>query len=295
MIRLMLLAISFLIVAISVGVYFTSDRKESLQSTAKILPEKPSDTSPHISNALTQTQKPPQKKEIVTKKAETTSASIGKVVDVKLKKKYFFEFLMPMIIIANDRVIKERGEVVDLKKKQKSGAGLSTKDFDRLLEISSKYKLALDVERESPKIASNMDRLLVRVDTIPASLILAQAANESAWGTSRFAREANNYFGMWCFFTGCGLEPARRAPGLKHEVAKFHSVQQGVVQYVHNLNTNSAYKMMRTIRSKNRSSKTPVTGRNLAKGLVLYSERGEAYVDDIQSMIRFNKLESFNR
>lgn len=305
--RLMLLAVSFLIVVISVGVYFTVDQSESLQSTAKISPEKPSDTSldPSLDssldssldalNVLTETNKPPRTKEIATKKTETKRVPNQEVVDVKLKKKRFFEFLMPMIIVANDRVIKERSEVLEFQKKQKSGAELSTKSFDRLLEISNKYKLTLNLESESPKIASTIDRLLLRVDTIPASLILAQSANESAWGTSRFAREANNYFGMWCFFKGCGLKPAQRASGLTHEVAKFDSVQQGVVRYVHNLNTNSAYKMLRTIRSKNRYTKTPVTGINLANGLVLYSERGEAYVNEIQSMIRFNKLENFNR
>jgi Bax protein len=285
--RLMLLAISLLLAIISFAVYLTLDQQENERSTVKKPPATPSDTSrgespvrsQSTSEALIETEKKPSRK----------------IVDVKLKKKRFFELLMPMIVIANDRVIKARNRVLQLQKKHKSGIELTIKDFDRLREIGGKYKFPVNVVRNSPKLASYIDSLLIRVDIIPASLILAQSANESAWGTSRFARDANNYFGMWCFSQGCGLKPARRTAGLTHEVAIFDSVQQGVVLYVQNLNTNSAYKILRTIRSKARNTKKPITGINLAEGLVRYSERGEAYVEEIQSMIRFNKLEGFNR
>jgi Bax protein len=297
--RLKLLAFFLIFAIISFGVYFTVNQKENQRSAAKKPPvtshSTPHNTSHNTPKALIDPKKTPQTKEIATKKIEAEKKPIRKVVDVKLKKKRFFELLMPMIIIANDRVIKERNRVLQFQNKHQSGTALTVNDFDRLREIGGKYKLPIKVEKNSPKLASYLDSLLIRVDIIPASLILAQSANESAWGTSRFARDANNYFGMWCFSQGCGLKPARRTSGLTHEVAKFDSVQHGVVRYIQNLNTNSAYKALRAIRSKARSTSQPIAGINLAEGLVRYSERGETYVEEIQSMIRFNKLEGFNR
>jgi len=98
------------------------------------------------------------------------------------------------------------------------------------------------------------------VDTIPPSLALAQAANESAWGTSRFARQAHNYYGQWCFEKGCGIVPDRRDANKSHEVAAFDSPRESVARYLHNLNSNSAYKSLRDIRSRLKAANKPVTG-----------------------------------
>jgi len=116
------------------------------------------------------------------------------------------------------------------------------------------------------------------VDTIPPSLALAQAANESAWGTSRFARQAHNYYGQWCFEKGCGIVPDRRDANKSHEVAAFDSPRESVARYLHNLNSNSA----------------PVTGIALAAGLGKYSERGADYISELRSMIEFNKLSKYD-
>ena len=214
-------------------------------------------------------------------------------VDVKLKKKRFFEYLLPMIKVANKEIIEERNTLLRLQERHGLNSALSSDELLQLSLLGNKYKLAL--ENSEHDIAAYLSELLARIDIIPASLILAQSANESAWGTSRFAREANNYFGMWCFTPGCGVTPARRTAGMTHEVAKFDSVEQGVSRYVLNLNTNSAYEVLRKIRAGLRQSNAEITGVDLAEGLERYSERGHAYVEEIQSMIRFNKLEEFNQ
>ncbi len=220
---------------------------------------------------------------------------IVEYVDVKLKKKRFFEYLLPMITVANAQVLAERGKLLALQKRYNNNPLLSTKDLSQLTVISNKYKMTVHSQAEKNHQQSHIEKLLTRVDLIPVSLVLAQSANESAWGTSRFAVEANNYFGMWCFTPNCGVKPARRTPGLNHEVAKFNSVQEGVSRYVLNLNTNSAYTELRQIRADLRLANTEITGFALAEGLERYSERGDAYVEEIQSMIRFNKLEAFNQ
>ena len=123
------------------------------------------------------------------------------------------------------------------------------------------------------------------------SLVLAQAANESGWGTSRFARQANNYFGMWCYQAGCGLKPRQRDQGQSHEVKHFKHVQDSVISYLHNLNTNRAYQPLRDLRQTTRDLGAPLRGVLLAEGLHAYSSRGEAYIKDIQTMIIANDLE----
>jgi Bax protein len=138
----------------------------------------------------------------------------------------------------------------------------------------------------------NFQPLLERVDIIPTSLILAQAANESAWGTSKFARLANNYFGQWCFTLHCGMIPSRRDSNKRHEVRKFLSPGDSVRAYLLNLNTNMHYALLRSIRADLRSKDKPLRGNLLSMGLVSYSERGHDYIQDIQAMISINSLEN---
>jgi Bax protein len=117
-----------------------------------------------------------------------------------------------------------------------------------------------------------------------------QAANESAWGRSRFARQGNNYFGQWCYRKGCGIVPARRVPGATHEVRRFASVAESVRAYMNNINRSSAYADFRNIRRSLRVQSKPLDAERLAYGLKSYSERGMAYVHVIRSMIRSNRV-----
>ena len=135
------------------------------------------------------------------------------------------------------------------------------------------------------------EELLYKVDIIPTSMALAQAAVESAWGTSRFARQANNFFGQWCFSEGCGIVPKHRTSGAIHEVQMFDSPKQAVSAYFLNINSHPAYEPAREIRASAYEHDHLVAGSEMVAGLLSYSGIGEHYVDELRSIIRVNKLE----
>ena len=218
-----------------------------------------------------------------------TMPDFGAIDNVAQRKEAFFEFMLPKVQHANAEVRGERATVLAISKSLAAGHALTDAEFRLLNDLSSRYRVT-PANTEKKTLAE----LLKRVDTVPASLMLAQSATESAWGRSRFAREGNNFFGIWCFTPGCGMTPRYRDEGLTHEVATFDSVQESVNRYLHTINTNLAYKDLRAIRASKRRHKKPVLGTELAEGLRRYSERGSDYVRDIQQMIRINKLRRFN-
>ena len=211
--------------------------------------------------------------------------------DVKKKKRDFFQFMLPMVRSANDSVIKEREEIDGFLSIVSSGQALSSEELARLEALLLKYRLV----NVDPNSVDTLLALSQRADTIPASLVLAQAANESAWGTSRFARNGNNFFGIWCYTEDCGDVPRDREEGKRHKVSRFRSVQAGVDYYFYTLNSHPAYQSLREIRAGVREAGLPVTGDKLAAGLLSYSERREAYVEELRAMIRVNNLEAFSR
>lgn len=203
------------------------------------------------------------------------------------KKQQFFSYLMPIVEQVNKEVQVERDNVSLLQRK----SSFTKQDKEYLNKIAKKYRVKIKLSNRS----TFFKQVLLKVDQIPPSLVLAQAANESAWGTSRFAVKGNNLFGQWCFSKGCGLVPERRDGNASHEVAKFSSVFNSVESYILNLNRHSQYKELRAIRFQLRDSNRPINGIQLANGLIGYSERGQEYVDEIQSMIRFNNLASLDK
>ena len=148
------------------------------------------------------------------------------------------------------------------------------------------------IEKPDAGIPEFLDALLLRVDTVPLSLALAQSAKESGWGTSRFARDGYNLFGEWCFEKGCGLVPQARTAGRSHEVEAFRSPRHSVASYLNNINTHEGYQTFRRERAKQRAASKVLSGTALATYLSQYSERGEAYVEEIRQLIRTNDLES---
>jgi Bax protein len=201
------------------------------------------------------------------------------------KKRIFFMGLLPMVLLANQEIVKEREEILQILQRHETRES-DINDQERLENLSKRYGL-----RGRPLIDHRArTRLLERVDTIPASLVLAQAANESGWGTSRFARLGNNIFGEWTYKAGTGIVPVGRPPGETYEVRKFASLYESLRSYMNNLNRNGAYRELREVRSALRKSGQPVTGLALAEGLLKYSQRGEEYIKEIQAMIRQNKL-----
>lgn len=201
--------------------------------------------------------------------------------DTTEKKAAFFSFLYPRIVLANSRILIERAYLQSLSDKDE----LSKSELTWLKNQADRLRVD-----EEPGSTDMFRRLENRLDVIPPSLIMAQAANESAWGTSRFARRGNNLFGQWCFSKGCGIVPQSRVEGASHEVADFESPYLSIRSYIQNLNRHPAYQTLRDVRLKARSTGDDASGSSLAAGLLDYSERGEEYVEEIRSMIRYNNL-----
>ena len=208
------------------------------------------------------------------------------ISDVQRKKQAFFNFMLPLVEAQNKELLALREKVQSLQQK----AALTREKQKWLVQVAKRYKVAVPKKLDS----LFFNRLLDRIDIIPASLALAQAANESAWGASRFAQQGNNLFGQWCFSKGCGLIPGGRPSGAKYEVQKFATVSDSVRAYMHNLNTHYQYERFRAIRATLRSKSEPVTGPILAEGLQAYSIRGMDYVDELIGMIASNSLVNFD-
>ena len=208
--------------------------------------------------------------------------------DVKAKKTAFFGYMLPLVEARNLHIQGQRQQLLAVAERAQDV--LSTQDTETLADLAGVYRL-VDADLSSPEL---IKELLIRVDTVPPSLALAQAAVESGWGTSRFAVQANNLFGQWCYEKGCGLVPNQRNSGANHEVAKFNNVSDAVYSYTRNINTHHAYKDLRMSRAALRADDETVTGHILAEGLLRYSERGEDYVHELQAVIRINKLASYD-
>ncbi|WP_373938633.1 glucosaminidase domain-containing protein [Vibrio kanaloae] len=219
----------------------------------------------------------------------SSKPNFAAIEDVNEKKDTFFSYLRPSINIENKRITKERAFLT--KVSESSIANIDAEDLSYAIRLGKLYSL--------PVPSSGLDKawlteMLNRVNVLPEALVLTQAANESAWGTSRFATQANNYFGHWCYTKGCGLVPLQRNEGSSHEVATFSSSQESVHRYFMNLNRNRAYADLRAIRAKLAAQGddllTTGTATELTNGLLKYSERGSDYVTDLQAMIRHNEV-----
>lgn len=206
------------------------------------------------------------------------------------KKRIFVLSLLPMVLMANEEIDYKRSRLNTLMDRHQRGSLLTQADREWLKSLTREYGLTGN-PMEQPGLRK---RLLKRVDTIPPALVLAQAANESGWGTSRFAQDANNLFGEWTFIEGAGLVPKNRPEGARYEVRKFDNLYQSVDSYMNNLNTHRAYRPLRSIREKIRDKGRAPDGLSLARGLEKYSSRRTAYVEDIQQMIRQNNLKKLS-
>lgn len=210
------------------------------------------------------------------------------ISNVDEKKSAFYAYMLPLIREANAEVAAERRALLGMRAQLLDGRTLTAEELDQLDALERRYRVQADAW-----VARRVGDLLARVDVVPESLVLAQAAKESGWGTSRFAREGNNLFGIWCFTEGCGITPKARAEHLAHEVRRFDAVGDGVRHYLRTINTHGAYQSLRDIRAGARRDQATLLGEMLAAGLERYSERGLAYVREIQSMIRYNRLSRF--
>jgi Bax protein len=202
------------------------------------------------------------------------------------RKQAFFDYLKPAIEHQNHLIKERRLILLDIQQQLDEESALLPAQETYLANMRTRYRIPEDLSREEA-----VGLLLRRVDSIPESMVMAQAAIESAWGTSRFARQANNFFGQWCFTPGCGLVPTSRGENDSHEVAKFTTVYQGVGAYFLHINSHPFYAKTREVREQERAEGKPPSGYTMVVGLKDYSARGNDYVKELRSMIRYNKLE----
>ena len=200
---------------------------------------------------------------------DSIDIDLRRIPDIKEKKETFFRIMLPIIARENDKVRAERAKIM--------------KDPEAVAKsLYQKY----DVE------VGNVDELLRRVDVIPASLILSQAALESGWASSRFALKGNNYFGMRTYnMDAPGMDP-HKAEGFK--VMIFKDISASVRAYIKNLNTHSAYKSFRKARANMRAQNAIPSGSKLTNFLTSYSEIPEEYGARLRSMIDRNDLDRFD-
>lgn len=231
----------------------------------------------------------PEKKVEVVKVVEKPLHNVrlpdfASIRDVKEKKRTFFAFIKPAVLAENEKILALRTEVQRLIAQLTLEQPLSEQEHAFIADLSKQYRVS-----KKFSLLRKLYELQLKVDVIPPALVLVQAANESAWGTSRFARIGLNFFGVWCYKKGCGMVPNGRNVGAKHEVAAYSSVEQGVARYLKNININSAYMVFRTIRGQLREQEQPLAPEILATGLIPYSERGTDYVLELTEMIRHNQ------
>jgi uncharacterized FlgJ-related protein len=196
----------------------------------------------------------------------------------------------PIILRANEMVLEQRSELEKMQKQLDKGVPLPAAQFARLNELAEAYREPAFTEPAiEPK---QLNALLQRLDIMPLSLALSQAAIESGWGTSRFAYEGNALFGQWAW-TEDAMTPKNVRTELGHYgVRAFDSPMASVSAYIHNINSHPAYAQLRSERAAMRRRGEVISGKQLAGTLDKYSERGQAYVKELRSMISYNKLEA---
>ncbi|MCY4550984.1 MAG: glucosaminidase domain-containing protein [Defluviicoccus sp.] len=206
-------------------------------------------------------------------------AGIGSVAQ---RKRLFIMAVLPLVLQVNEEILADREKLLDLTAR------------DGILTQEERKWIAALAERHG---AGPVDpgELITRVDAVPPSLAIAQAAEESGWGRSRFAVEANAVFGQWTYRAGSGVVPRRRGAGERHEVRSFDGPRQSVAAYMRNLNSHWAYEEFRRRRDALRRSGEFLTGEVLVGTLQRYSERGPDYVETIRTIMRQNRLADFDR
>ena len=204
---------------------------------------------------------------------------IKNIGNTKKRKDMFIQIVLPLIVKENNKIRIDRKRLFTILNKN------SNTDIEKKW-LEKKYK-QYGVRK------NDLSTLKVRMDEIPTSLAIAQAAKETGWGTSRFALKGNALFGQWTW-SGEGLKPKNAEEGKGHKVMKFHSLQLSVRAYLRNLNTHSSYKNLRKARTDLRNKNKPLDSLILAKHLDKYAETGNQYIEVLEKIIEQNSLKDFD-
>ena len=202
-----------------------------------------------------------------------------KIESVKKRKNLFIQIVLPLIIEENTKIRLDRKKLFAILNKNNN----SKSDKDWLLKKFKQYGVK----------KNDLSTLKIRMDEIPVSLAIAQAAKETGWGTSRFAQEGNALFGQWTW-SGEGIKPAAADSDSKHKVAKFKVLIASVKAYQRNLNTHSGYKEFRRERAIQRDNDGKLNSLELVKFLDKYAETGVEYTKILKKIIQQNSLTEFD-
>ena len=204
---------------------------------------------------------------------------IKKIENTKKRKEFFIQIVLPLILKENNNIKLDRKRLFSIINKS------NNTDLEKKW-IEKKYK-------QYGVPSKDLTVLKIRMDEIPVSLAIAQAAKETGWGTSRFAQEGNALFGQWTW-SGEGLKPKDSEKNEGHKVMKFNVLQASVRAYQRNLNTHSSYKDFRQERARLRDSGKPLDSIILSEFLDEYAETGNEYVEVLKKIIKQNNLQDFD-
>lgn len=204
------------------------------------------------------------------------------------KKQAFIDFVLPLVEQENRKILQNRSDLEDLRRRFSLNSTASQSELVFVASLCEQYHM----EFSGILSVRLLDRLLERVDVIPASLVLSQAATESGWGTSRLAVKKNNLFGHFGFVAAG--EHGHKSSQTRYRPVSFESPSHAIERYFSNLNTHDAYRDFRELRSQLRRQNRALTGLALVSELQAYSSRGEAYVRQIARVIRANGFADFD-
>jgi len=204
---------------------------------------------------------------------------IKQIENPKKRKDLFIQIILPLVIKENNYIKLDRNKLFSILNKNQNTAAENN-------WLNSKFK-------QYGVVNKDLSTLKIRMDEIPVSMAIAQAAKETGWGTSRFAQEGNALFGQWTW-SGEGIKPAGADDDSTHKVMKFKVLQASVKAYQRNLNTHSTYKGFRSARAELRDEGQKLNSIALTEHLEKYAETGKEYVKILQQIIRQNNLEDFD-
>ena len=199
--------------------------------------------------------------------------------DTKKKRELFIKIVLPLILDENEKILEDRKKLFKILGKNFNTVGERVWLKRRFKE----YKID----------DQDLSKLKIRMDIIPVSIALAQAANESGWGTSRFALEGNALFGQWTW-SKKGISPKNKDPDSSHKILQFQILKASVKAYKNNLNTHNAYQEFREVRAQLRQENKKINGLALTKYLKNYAAIGEKYVAILEDIIEINSLADFD-
>ena len=200
--------------------------------------------------------------------------------DTKKKRELFIKIILPLILNENQKILEDRKKLFKILGKNFNTVGERVWLKRRFKE----YKID----------DQDLAKLKMRMDIVPVSIALAQAANESGWGTSRFALEGNALFGQWTW-SKKGISPKNKDPNQSHKILQFQVLKASVRAYKNNLNTHNAYKEFREARARQRQENENIQGLKLTQYLEKYASIGEKYVIILNDIIEKNSLTDFDK